>query len=79
MLTLWSHPTWSIFHTLTANMIEELFDEIFKIECIELFTKICCAIPCGMCRHHACDKMKTLIKDEIKTASDYNEQCEEFQ
>ena len=70
MLILWSHPTWKIFHTLTANMIEELFDEIFKIECIDLFTKICWAIPCGLCRVHAIEKIKKLIKDEIKTARD---------
>jgi len=70
MATLWSHPTWNIFHTLTANIIEESFDEKFKNECIVLFTKICNAIPCMFCRIHAAEHMKTIHKDEIKTARD---------
>ena len=40
MVQLWANSTWSLFHTLTANIIEELFDEAFKNECIDLFTKI---------------------------------------
>ena len=71
MLILWSHPTWKIFHITTANIIEETFDEKFKNECIDLFTKICNHIPCGMCRAHASEHMKTINKDEIKTARDF--------
>ena len=70
MTIIWSHPTWNIFHTLTANIIEESFDEKFKNECIVLFTKICNAIPCMFCRIHAAEHMKTIHKDEIKTARD---------
>ena len=70
MIQLWANSTWSLFHTLTANIIEERFDEAFKNECIDLFIKICNTLPCGMCRHHASEHIKTLIKDEIKTAQD---------
>ena len=68
MTIIWSHPTWELFHTLTANMIQESFDEKFKNECIDLFTQICNAIPCMFCRVHASEYMKTINKDEIKTA-----------
>lgn len=68
MTIIWSHPTWKLFHILTANMIEESFDEKCKNECIELFTQICNAIPCIFCRVHASEYMKTINKDEIKTA-----------
>ena len=71
MLILWSHPTWQIFHITTANIIEETFDETFKCECIDLFTKICNHIPCGMCRFHASEHMKNINKDEIKTGRDF--------
>jgi hypothetical protein len=70
MTIIWSHPTWSLFHITTANLIEESFDEKFKNECIDLFTKICNAIPCMFCRVHAAEYMKTINRDEIKTARD---------
>ena len=65
---MWSHPTWKLFHITTANLIEESFDGAFKNECIDLFTNICNAIPCTFCRVHAFEHMKTINKDEIKTA-----------
>ena len=70
MTIIWSHPTWNLFHITTANLIEESFDEKFKNECIDLFTKICNAIPCMFCRVHAAEYMKTINRDEIKTARD---------
>ena len=71
MITLWSHPTWDLFHIFTANIIEPTFDEAFKNECIDLFTNICNGIPCMFCRFHASEYMKTAMnKDEIKTARD---------
>ena len=70
MTIIWSHPTWDLFHIFTAKIIEESFDETFKNECIDLFTKICNAIPCMFCRVHASEHMKTINKDEIKTARD---------
>jgi hypothetical protein len=59
-----------LFHITTANLIEESFDENLKNECIDLFTKICNAIPCMFCRVHASEHMKTINRDEIKTARD---------
>jgi hypothetical protein len=70
MTIIWSHPTWNLFHITTANMVEESFDEKLKNECIDLFTKICNAIPCMFCRVHAAEHMKTINRDEIKTARD---------
>lgn len=71
MTIIWSHPTWSLFHTFTANINEKKFDETYKNEIIELFTNICNAIPCMFCRIHASDYMKnTMNKNEIKTARD---------
>ena len=67
---MWSHPTWKLFHITTANLIEESFDDVFKNECIDLFINICNAIPCMYCRDHASEYMKTINKDEIKTAKD---------
>lgn len=68
MAIFWSHPTWNLFHIFTANLIEESFDETCKNECINLFTKICNGIPCMYCRVHASEYMKTINRDEIKTA-----------
>ena len=70
MITLWSHPTWKLFHIISANIIEESFDETFKCECIDLFINICNAIPCMICRIHASEYMKTINKGELKTARD---------
>jgi hypothetical protein len=70
MITVWSHPTWNLFHILTAKLKEKSFDKKFKNKCIKLFTNICNAIPCIHCRDHASEYMKTLNKDEIKTARD---------
>ena len=70
MTIRWSRPTWKLFHVLTANLIEKSFDEKTKNECINLFTKICNAIPCIFCRVHASEHMKTIIRDEIKAARD---------
>lgn len=68
MIFLWSRPTWKLFHILTANIIEEKFDETFKNDCITLFTKICNNIPCMMCRTHASEKMIKINRDEIASA-----------
>ena len=70
-MSMWSHPTWKLFHITTANLIEESFDDVFKNECIDLFINICNAIPCMFCRVHASEHMKTINKDEIKTARDF--------
>jgi hypothetical protein len=70
MITAWSHPTWKLFHILTAKLNEKSFDKKFKNKCIKLFTNICNAIPCIHCRDHASEYMKTLNKDDIKTARD---------
>jgi hypothetical protein len=67
---VWWHPTWNLFHIFTANIIEESFNDIFKNEIIDLFIKICNKIPCGFCVAHASEHMKTINKDEIKTARD---------
>ena len=69
-MSVWSHPTWNLFHITTANLIEDFFDEKFKNECIELFTKICNTIPCMFCRVHAAEHMKTMNRDEIRTVRD---------
>ena len=68
MIFLWSRPTWKLFHILTANIIEEKFDDTFKNDCITLFTKICNNIPCMMCRTHASEKMTKINRDEITSA-----------
>ncbi len=68
MTIMWSHPTWETFHVFTANIIKDTFDETCKNEIIELFTNICNTIPCMLCRNHASEYMKTINKDEIKTA-----------
>jgi hypothetical protein len=70
MTVIWSYPTWDIFHVFTANIIKDTFDETCKNEMIELFTNICNTIPCMLCRNHASEYMKTINKDEIKTAID---------
>lgn len=69
-MTMWSRPTWNIFHILTANLNESLFDEKYKNECINAFTAICNSIPCTRCREHASKYMKTINRNEIKTARD---------
>ena len=70
MTIIWSHPTWKLFHVLTAKLIEKSFDKKCKNEYIALFINICNAIPCMYCRDHASEYMKTINKDEIKTAKD---------
>ena len=64
-ITIWSHPTWNLFHTLAEKIKPEHFPQVKK----RLFWtvgNICYTLPCPECRKHATEFNKKVNYKNIR-------------
>lgn len=65
----WGNPTWTLLHTMAANVSEANFFEN-RLEILNIIFAICTNLPCPVCSDHAKSNLNKIGFLRIRTKSD---------
>ena len=77
MSRIWSHPTWTFFHTFAEKVSNEFYVKNHDI-CITIIKEICKILPCPVCRIHATNYMKRVSINSCPNKESFKKMLYDF-